>query len=211
MEVIDEKAFTALDSIDNVVKINKRVTLISIIALPVVVIAFICGIMGITARAGETMYVLQSEGVDAMRKTTVRENRGVEAEMHLRAFYSRMFDLDPSASAINRSTAQAMELGGDDIRRLVELYNETGFYNQLIQENISMRGEVDSVRVNTSSYPYRCEVWGKQTLRRYSNSTIRTFCFTCQLENTKERTIENPHAFFISKINVTENREIKKR
>ena len=79
-----------------------------------------------------------------------------------------------------------------------------------IQENIFLRGEVDSVQIFTDVYPYKAIVWGRQHFTRHSNSTDRVFSFSCVLKNTRERTRQNPHGLFIERIVVLENKLMKK-
>ena len=210
MQVYDESAFSSLKNMDNVVKTNKLITIACIVIVPVVVIAFLIVLMNNVNKSNDTIYVLRSEGVDEVRKTSVRENRGLECEMHLRKFYELMNDLDPDRNAIEKKLNEALALGGKDIKRFIDVYKESGFYNQLIQENIFMRGEVDSIRVFTDVYPYKAVVYGRQVFKRYSNQSERNFNFSCVLTNTRERTKYNPHALFIQKLVVLDNSELKK-
>lgn len=210
MQVYDESAFSSLKNMDNVVKTNKMITIACIVVVPIVVIAFLVVLMNTVSKSNDTIYVLRSEGVDEVRKTTVRENRGVECEMHLRKFYELMNDLDPDRQAIEKKLNEAMALGGKDIKRFIDVYKESGFYNQLIQENIFMRGEVDSIRVFTDTYPYKAIVYGRQVFKRYSNQSERALNFSCTLSNTRERTKYNPHALFINRLVVLDNTELKK-
>ncbi len=210
MQVYDESAFSSLKNMDNVVKTNKLITIACIVVVPIVVIAFLVVLINTVNKSNDTIYVLRSEGVDEVRKTTVRENRGVECEMHLRKFYELMNDLDPDRQAIEKKLSEAMALGGKDIKRFIDVYKESGFYNQLIQENIFMRGEVDSIRVFTDTYPYKAIVYGRQVFKRYSNQSERSLNFSCTLSNTRERTKYNPHALFINRLVVLDNTELKK-
>lgn len=210
MKTYDDSVFKGIKNIDNVLKMNKLITLACIIAMPILGIVFMFGFISYSNKQSQEIYVLQSDGVDAVKKRSVKENRPVEIEMHMIRFYENMFNLDPDNQQIQESLAKAMMLGGKDIVRLINTYKEGGFYNQLIQENIFLRGEVDSVQVFADVYPYKAVVWGRQKFTRYSNATERVFSFSCSLKNTRERTRQNPHGLFIEKIVVLENKLLQK-
>jgi len=212
MKIYDEKQFTGLDNLDNANKMNKKVTLAAIIVLPIIVLISAVLILVINNRANNTLYVLTQDNVLVTKRANVRENREVEAVLHIAMFYEKFLNLDPNQESIKASLEETYHLGGDGIKDLADYYKESGFYNGLIRDNIMMRHEInlEDIHIDLSTHPYKVEAKGKQILIRKTNRVERRYNITCLLYNIKDRTTLNPHAFWISDLRVYDNTVIQK-
>jgi conjugative transposon TraK protein len=211
MKIYDERQFIGLKNIDNALKMNRRVTTLVIISLPITVLIFVVALFTLHLNSKDTLYVLTQDGINEIKKSRVRENRELEAKKHIVLFYERALDLDPSREAINKSIEELFHLGGDDLKKYIEYYKESGFYNTLIGNNIMCRHELneENIRVNTDDYPFEVTAYGKQILIRKTNRVEKSYVIKCKLYNTKDRTSKNPHAFWISDLMILENKNIE--
>src|SRR3954447_21148164 len=83
-----------------------------------------------------------------------KENIPVEARDHIKTFHQYFFTLDPDDKVISTNITKALYLADRSARRVYESLKENNYYTGIISGNISQTINVDSVVVNTSSYPY---------------------------------------------------------
>jgi conjugative transposon TraK protein len=207
MKIYDEKQFTGLRNLDKAYKMNKSITLAAVISVPILLIVFAVALFKIHKNSLNTLYVLTEDGVSIVERTTVEENRELEAKKHIVRFYKYFLDIDPTEGSIKKSLDGCYHLGGDIIKDMATLYKESGFYNDIIRDNITMRCIIneEDISVDVSTYPYQVLAKGKQFLIRKSNVTAKTFNIKCTLRNLKNRTSQNPHALWIEEIMIMEN------
>jgi len=205
----DYQPFNSLNNVDTFVKkaglFARTIALISIVATAIVSLYALKSIKEVTNK----VYVVNSVSGDSQlgEASGIYENREVEIKDHIRDFYNYFLTLDPNQQQIDKTTEKALNLGGESVKKLFNTYLEARLYNSLIQNNIQMRPEVDSIFVDCSVYPYKCWAYGKQILTRKSNTKKKWFNFQCNLMNIK-RTDLNPHGLMIENIEVKNNREI---
>lgn len=205
--------FKGLSNLDNAHRLHKTITIGALIVSAIVSVAAILITTNILMKNSRIIYAVKEDGeVVKLEKASVKENRKVEIVHHLKMFYHAFLDLDPDERAIIESTDKALWLGGEDVKNLRDFYIENNVYNNLIQNNTIMRCEVDSVSdIRVDKYPYSAVVYGKQILERKSSKEIRSYNSRVQLVNLKKRTVNNPHALFITRFTVTSNKIIESK
>lgn len=144
---------------------------------------------------GQSLLALQSDG---------QATRDLEVMDHVTRFHELFFNMAPNASTIEQNINRALNLSDRSAYDYWSDLSEKGFYQRLVQANITQQMVVDSVRVDISSYPYQARCYAHQYMIRESNITAYDFESTCQLIDV-ERSPVNPHGLMIERFVVTKN------
>ncbi|MGI4734803.1 MAG: conjugative transposon protein TraK [Janthinobacterium lividum] len=152
-----------------------------------------------TARdANAHIYVLDQGNLLTASSHSVKDNRPVEAQDHVKRFHEFFFTLDPDAKAIEHNVTQALFLADESAKREYDNFKESGYYNNLIQANISQHITVDSVAINSAIYPYYAKCYAHEQIIRSSSVTTRSMVSECYLRDVS-RSVNNPHGFLMER------------
>ena len=158
-----------------------------------------------TAQAKEKIYVLAGgKGLEALGSDR-KSNIPVEARDHIATFHIRFFNLSPDEKAIQSTLTKAMYLADASAKRQYDNLKENGYYSGIVAGNISQEFILDSIQLNSDSYPYHFTCFGHQRIIRSSSIAIRTLITSGYLRNV-DRSENNPHGFLIEKWEITENK-----
>ena len=153
------------------------------------------------------VYVLANgkalEALAAERK----DNIPVEAKDHIIMFHHYFFTLDPDDKVIQRNITKALYLADGSAKRQYENLKENGYYTNIIAGNISQKISIDSVDVNTTSYPYYFRCYGTQQIVRATSIVTRSLITVGSLRNVS-RSDNNPHGFLIERWETIENKDL---
>jgi conjugative transposon TraK protein len=138
----------------------------------------------------------------------VQDNRPVEAKDHVKRFHELFFTLDPDAKAIEYNVKLALFLADGSAQRAYENMKESGYYNNLIQANISQDIRVDSVRLQAATYPTYATCYAQQRIIRASTVSTRRLVSECYLRDVS-RSSNNPHGFLMERWRVVENIDLR--
>jgi conjugative transposon TraK protein len=161
-----------------------------------------------TARlAQEHIYLLDQQGnlVGATARSA-KENRPVEAEAHVKRFHELFYTLDPDPKAIESNVTQALFLADESAKRAYDNYKESGYYNNLIQANISQHITVDSVLVDPGTFYAKC--FATEQIIRATNVTTRALVSECYLRDVS-RSPNNPHGFIMERWRMIQNNDLR--
>lgn len=137
-----------------------------------------------------------------------KENIGVEARDHIGLFHGYFFNLDPDDKSIQASLTKALYLADESAKQQFQNLRESGYYSSLIAGNISQRIAVDSIQLNTISYPYYFRLYGSETILRATSILHRRLITEGYLRNVN-RSENNTHGFLIEKWRTLDNTDIK--
>lgn len=135
-------------------------------------------------------------------------NRPVEAREHVRRFHELFFTLSPEKAAIEGNMQRAFNLADKSAFDYYKDLLEKGYYSRVISGNIQQRVEVDSIKIDFNSYPYKTMTYATQYIIRSSNLTKRNLVTSCQLISAV-RSDNNPQGFIIEKFTVVENKDLE--
>jgi hypothetical protein len=90
---------------------------------------------------------------------------------HVKNFYSLFFEADQSS--FKARTEDALYLVGQSGVELRNRFSEAGWYRQIVQNNVILSVDVDSIAINMDSYPYEVSVKARQNVVRESGSSTR--------------------------------------
>jgi len=159
-------------------------------------------------RSQKRIYILASGKALEAFASERKDNVPVEARDHIKNFHHYFFSLDPDEKVINANVSRALYLADASAKREYDNLKENGFYSSLISGNISQQLEIDSVLVNTDSYPYYFRLMAKEKLIRTTSVVTRSLVTQGWLRNV-ERSDNNPHGFLIERWQILENNDLK--
>ena len=173
----------------------------------------LCGVVlyrsqQLAAQLQSKVYVLANGKALGAYAADRKDNLGVEAREHVRAFHELFFTLDPDEAVIRDHVARALYLADATAKREYDNLLEKGFYPGLISGNISQRIQVDSVAVDLGTYPYAFRCYATQRLVRATSTVYRSLVTEGVLRNVS-RSDHNPHGFLIERWAILENRDLK--
>ncbi|MDF7815101.1 conjugative transposon protein TraK [Hymenobacter sp. YC55] len=200
--------FRSLKNIDSAYQQTKTLALLFMLLCFSVAAYAIYAARQTAAAAQGRIYVLDQGNLLAAVSHNVKENRPVEAKNHVKRFHEYFFTLDPDAKAIEYNVSQSLFLADESAQRAYESLKENGYYNNLIQANISQEIKVDSVSINSASYPYYARCYAHQQVIRASTITSRQLISECYLRDVS-RSSNNPHGFLMEKWRVIQNNDLR--
>lgn len=160
-------------------------------------------------RQREKIYVLDGgKSLMLALSQDLSQNRPAEAREHVRRFHELFFTLSPDKSAIEHNVKRALLLADKSAYNYYTDFSEKGYYNRVIAGNINQVLQVDSVRCDFDTYPYRATTYARQMIIRQSNVTERTLVTTCRLLNAS-RSDDNPNGFTIEGFTIVENKDLQ--
>jgi len=180
----------------------------------VVVASFLfCGFIAFESyssvnKAQNKIYVIADGKAMEIFASDRRANIPVEAKDHIRTFHQYFFSLDPDEEVIKNNIGKALYLCDESANRLYQNLKETGYYAGIISGNISQTVQVDSVSLNTDSYPYYFRCFCTEKIIRPTSIVTRDLMTEGYLRNVA-RSDHNPHGFLIERWSVIENKDLK--
>jgi conjugative transposon TraK protein len=160
------------------------------------------------SHAQEKVYVLAAgkalEAVSSDRK----ENIPAEARDHIRSFHQYFFSLDPDEKVIRANLARALYLADASALRVYDNLKENGYYSGVVAGNISQEIVVDSIALNTDTYPFHFLFIATERIIRPTSIATRALLTEGWLRNTA-RSDNNPHGFLIERWTIVDNHDLK--
>jgi conjugative transposon TraK protein len=137
-----------------------------------------------------------------------KENIPVEARDHVKMFHFYFFTLHPDDKVIQTNLNKALYLADRSAKAQYDNLRENSYYANIISGNVSQEISIDSIRVDTKTYPYYFRCSAKQRIIRTTSVVTRTLITEGLLRNV-QRSDNNPHGFLIERWNTIENKDIK--
>jgi conjugative transposon TraK protein len=160
------------------------------------------------AEAQQRIYILASgKALEAVAQDR-KDNVPVEARDHIRNFHQSFFTLDPDEKVINANLTRALYLADGSAKRQYDDLKETGYYAGIIAGNISQEINIDSIRLDMTSYPYYFRCFATEKIIRPSSLVTRDLLTEGWLRNSS-RSDNNPHGFLIERWTILDNRDLK--
>ncbi len=157
------------------------------------------------------VYVVDGQGVAGPARVAAKgERKDLEINTHLTRFHSLMFTIIPSAELIEQNVETALNLADQSAYNYYSDLKEQQFYSRLVKTNTSQEIVLDSIRCNTSTYPYVAEVFAKVYVARPSNIAKYDFHSTCRLTDVG-RSVANPNGLRIELFNVDRYQQLEVR
>ena len=137
-----------------------------------------------------------------------KENIPVEARDHVKMFHFYFFTLHPDDKVIQTNLNKALYLADRSAKAQYDNLRENSYYANIISGNVSQEISIDSISIDTKTYPYYFRCAAKQRIIRTTSVVTRTLITEGLLRNV-QRSDNNPHGFLIERWNTIENKDIK--
>ena len=154
------------------------------------------------------VYILASGKAMEALASDRRENIPAEAKDHIKVFHEDFFTLGPDEKLIEANTGRALYLADGSAKRMYDNLKESGYYAGIIAGNISQEITVDSIVLDTGSYPFYFRCYATQRIIRTTSLVTRDLITEGYLRSVS-RSDNNPHGFLIEKWNTVENKDLK--
>ena len=159
-------------------------------------------------RARQTVYILSAGKALEAFASDRKENIPVEARDQVRTFHQLFFTLAPDEKAISTNLTRALYLADGSAKRLYDNLKENGYYAGIISGNISQAITIDSITVDTKTYPFYFKCWAIQQIVRPTSVVMRSLVTEGWLRNST-RSDNDPHGFLIERWSTLENKDLK--
>lgn len=165
--------------------------------------------MNMVEKERQKIYVLENGSVLKLAlRSNMKENRPAEIRNHVSTFQRLFFTLDPDPKQIQDNISQAMFLIDDSGLKYHQTRKDKNYYQDIVAGNISTDVQMDSIKIDVSTYPYVCFWYGKERRIRPSKVDINNLNIQCQLRNVN-RTDNNPHGLLMERYVIIDNKLIE--
>ena len=139
-------------------------------------------------------------------KTDISGEKAVEIDNHIRMIYDTFFTY--TSNNFKEKIDKGLPLMGNNGRELYLTLSSQGWYNMVIQNNLSVSAVVDSIKINSNIKPYKFKSYGRQFVRRHNIVEERRLFLDGEVFDDARVMNKNPHGLKAEFI-ITDNRTIK--
>lgn len=192
-------------NIEKRIKINKSMSIATVIlAMVIVIVGFIYSYK-IVRDARKSLYVIDNGIPVLVKQTDELLNRPVEYKAQIELFHKLFFTLVPDDAYINENIDKSLYLIDDTGKKERNNLLEKGFYNQIISSNATVSVRTDSINVNLNDKKFI--YYGTQMINRRSSLITRRLITQGSFKDIA-RTPNNAHGVLLENWNILDNTEI---
>lgn len=192
-------------NIERRIKINKNVSIATVIlAMIIVIVGFIYSYK-IVRDARKSLYVIDNGIPVLVKQTDELLNRPVEYKAQIELFHKLFFTLVPDDVYINENIDKSLYLIDDTGKKERNNLLEKGFYNQIISSNATVSVRTDSINLNLNDKKFI--YYGTQMINRRSSLITRRLITQGTFKDIA-RTPNNAHGVLLENWNILDNSEI---
>jgi conjugative transposon TraK protein len=147
-----------------------------------------------------TAYILTKDGqaalISVIDMNEIDHYRKPEILNHINMYHSYFWDIDQFN--YKRRIDNALYLAGNSGKELFQTLEASGHFAKIVTENLTQKIEVDSIKIEEETYPYKAEIYGKLHVFRTDQKAESTNKLRAKfiLYNVS-RTDKNPHGLLI--------------
>lgn len=192
-------------NIEKRIKINKSMSIATVIlAMVIVIVGFIYSYK-IVRDARKSLYVIDNGIPVLVKQTDELLNRPVEYKAQIELFHKLFFTLVPDDAYINENIDKSLYLIDDTGKKERNNLLEKGFYNQIISSNATVSVRTDSININLNDKKFI--YYGTQMINRRSSLITRRLITQGYFKDIA-RTPNNAHGVLLENWNILDNTEI---
>lgn len=185
-----------LFEIDNKFKHARLLTIISLLSFSAIAITSIIFTNQNVSDFTKRIYVVNKNKQFEAMVSDINQNRSAEIRYHLSRFHDLFFTISPDPKAVDLNMEKAFYLGDESVKRLYDDLIERNFFKNMIQGNVNQTVKIDTIFVDTSTYPYKAETSFVIFQTRATGNTTKRGTSTCLLEDVV-RTTNSPNGLII--------------
>ena len=194
-----------IKSIEDKINLATTVSILSIAASVIIVIAAMIYTFVSTQAERKNIYVLSNEIPIEATRTDASVNFDIEAKAHIEQFHNLFFTLPADEIYMERTISKAMYLADESALKQYNTLKENGFYNSIMSSsaNISIMADSIVIDYNKMSFLY----YGVQRIERPTSILKRQLITSGSLQQTP-RSDNNPHGILITNWKTELNKDI---
>ncbi|WP_316834978.1 conjugative transposon protein TraK [Pedobacter nutrimenti] len=199
--------FSKTRNIDSAFRHIKTFSIILIVANVITVGLYVYFCEQRVKRAEDKVLILLNGKVVSAITSDRTDNLLIELKDHVKTFHQLFFTLAPDEKVITGNITKALYLADATAKREYDNLKEQNYYSNVISGNVSQTVLVDSIKVNTDTYPYSFRFFGRQEITRATTIATRSLV-TEGLLRSVSRSDNNPHGFLLEGWHTLENQDI---
>lgn len=195
-------------NIEQKIKINKAVSIASILFAVFVVIAGFVMAYKMVQDSRKSLYVIDNGIPILVKQTDELLNRPVEYQSQIELFHRLFFTLAPDDRYIKENVEKSLYLIDDSGKKEYTNLREKGFYNQIISGNSLVTVRNDSIKIDLPNRKFI--YYGTQMINRKKSLIIRKLITEGNFEDMI-RSPNNPHGVLLRNWRILENSELSNK
>ena len=195
-------------NIEQKIKINKVVSIASILFAVLIVIAGFVFAYKLVQDSRKSLYVLDNGVPILVKQTDDLLNRPVEYKSQIELFHRLFFTLAPDDRYIKENVEKSLYLIDDSGKKEYTNLREKGFYNQIISGNSLVTVRNDSIKMDVPNKKFI--YYGTQMINRKNTLIIRKLITEGNFEDMI-RSPNNPHGVLLRNWRILDNSEISNK
>lgn len=195
-------------NIEQKIKINKVVSIASILfAVLIVIVGFIFAYK-LVQDSRKSLYVIDNGVPILVKQTDELLNRPVEYKSQIELFHRLFFTLAPDDRYIKENVEKSLYLIDDSGKKEYTNLREKGFYNQIISGNSLVTVRNDSIKMDVPNKKFI--YYGTQMINRKNTLIIRKLITEGNFEDMI-RSPNNPHGVLLRNWRILDNSELSNK
>ena len=195
-------------NIEQKIKINKVVSISSILFAVLIVIAGFAFAYKLIQDSRKSLYVIDNGVPILVKQTDELLNRPVEYRSQIELFHRLFFTLAPDDSYIKENVEKSLYLIDDSGKKEYTNLREKGFYNQIISGNSLVTIRTDSIKTDLPNKKFI--YYGTQMINRKTSLIIRKLITEGNFEDII-RSPNNPHGVLLRNWRILDNNELSNK
>lgn len=152
-------------------------------------------------------WVMDKDGnIASTFKTDISGQKQVEIDNHIRMIYDSFFTY--TSTNYKNKVDKGLPLMGNNGKQLFLTLSSSGWFNMVVQNNLTVNSIVDSIKINSNIKPYKFKSYGRQFVRRHNIIEERRLFLDGEINDDARVLNKNPHGLKADFI-ITDNRTIK--
>jgi conjugative transposon TraK protein len=195
-------------NIEQKIKINKAVSMASILFAVLIVIAGFVFAYKLVQDSRKSLYVIDNGVPILVKQTDELLNRPVEYRSQIELFHRLFFTLAPDDQYIKENVEKSLYLIDDTGKKEYTNLREKGFYNQIISGNSLVTIRTDSIKTDLTNKKFI--FYGTQMINRKTSLIIRKLITEGNFEDII-RSPNNPHGVLLRNWRILDNSELSNK
>lgn len=195
-------------NIEQKIKINKAVSIASILFAVVIVIVGFVFAYQLIKDSRKSLYVIDNGVPILVKQTDELLNRPVEYKSQVELFHRLFFTLAPDDRYIKENVEKSLYLIDDSGKKEYTNLREKGFYNQIISGNSLVTVRADSIKMDLPNRKFI--YYGTQMINRKNSLIIRKLITEGNFEDMI-RSPNNPHGVLLRNWRILDNSELSNK
>ena len=195
-------------NIEQKIKINKAVSIASILFAVVIVIVGFVFAYQLIQDSRKSLYVIDNGVPILVKQTDELLNRPVEYKSQVELFHRLFFTLAPDDRYIKENVETSLSLIDDSGKKEYTNLREKGFYNQIISGNSLVTVRADSIKMDLPNRKFI--YYGTQMINRKNTLIIRKLITEGNFEDMI-RSPNNPHGVLLRNWRILDNSELSNK